>query len=79
MHCMWSCYSYRSYESFPSLGDKSYVFQKKNPKSHTSSKYYEAQFNPRCQQVLFPSMRTCSIVGQVDNGRQSEFYLRLNP
>ena len=27
MHCMWSCYSCRSYGSFPSLGDKSYVFQ----------------------------------------------------
>ena len=27
MHCMWSCYSCRPYGSFPSLGDKSYVFQ----------------------------------------------------
>ena len=39
--------------------------------SHTCSKYYEAQFNPCCQQVLFPSMRTRSTVGQVDDGHQS--------
>ena len=40
--------------------------------SHTCSKYYEAQFNPHCQQVLFPSMQTCSTVGQqVDDGHQS--------
>ena len=49
--------------------------------SHTCSKYYEeAQFNPRCQQVLFPSMQTCSTVGQVDDGRQSgaDFMHRLS-
>ena len=39
--------------------------------SHTCYKYYEAQFNPRRQQVLFPSMQACSTVGQVDDGLQS--------
>ena len=39
--------------------------------SHTCSKYYEAQFNARHQQVLFPSMQTCSTIGRVNDGRQS--------
>ena len=39
---------------------------------HMCSKDYEAQFNPHRQQVLFPSMQTCSTVCQVDDGRQSE-------
>ena len=49
--------------------------------SHTCSKYYEAQFNPRRQQVLFPSMQTCSTaVGEVDDGRQlaADFMHRIS-
>ena len=36
------------------------------------SKDYEAQLNPRHQQVLFPSMLLSSTVSLVDDGRQSE-------
>ena len=48
--------------------------------SHMCSKDYEAQFNPRRQQVLFPSMQVCSTVGQVDDGRQlgADFMHRIS-
>ena len=41
-------------------------------RSPLCSKDYEAQLNPRCQQVLFPSILSCTTVSPVDDGRQSE-------
>ena len=41
-------------------------------RSPLCSKDYEAQLNPRRQQVLFPSMMLSSTVSPVDDGRQSE-------
>ena len=36
------------------------------------SKDYEAQLNPRCLQVMFPSMLLSSTISPVDDGRQVE-------